>query len=276
MTEHTAGTGLTTTEGDPGLAYLDVGPRSRRAVVFLHSLGADHRMWSDQVAALAADRRVIVPDSRGHGASVGSGPASFHDWVGDLERIFEHAGTEQVALVGISMGGVQAMAYAADFPDRVSALVIADSFAELTPEIAQGKISGMVDRAHNEGMAEWARSYVAETFTTRAQGADVIRDAIAGMDPATYAASVQACFGAQLAERLGGLRVPTLVLWGDRDRKTPRELSEHIATTIPAARLGVVPDAGHLSNLENPDAFTDLVRQFLSTEDTPGNEGATG
>jgi pimeloyl-ACP methyl ester carboxylesterase len=106
---------------------------------------------------------------------------------------------------------------------------------------------------------------LASTFTADPlpPAAEVVRDAISGMDPEAFVASTEACFGVRLGDALGRIQVPTLVLWGDRDAKTPRELSEFIATGIAGAEFGTVPDAGHLSNTENPGEFTRLVAGFL-------------
>lgn len=260
--------------GEPPLAYTDRGPRTADAVVLLHSLGTDHRLWEPQLEPLAAEHRVLAPDSRGHGASGwpardganGASDLTLEDWSADLLRLLDHAGVERAALVGVSMGGVQALAFALHHPARTTGLVLADTFAELDHELAATKISGMSDGARNLGMAAYADDYVAQTFVTDppVAGAADVRDAIAGMTVEAYAASVRACFGVTLGARLGEIDPPTLVLWGDRDAKTPRPLAERIAADVPGAILRVVPDAGHLSNLENPAAFTAAVLEHLA------------
>jgi len=249
----------------PEIGYLDAGSRSAPAIVLLHSLGTDHRLWQAQVGPLAGEYRVIAPDSRGHGRSAWAGPLTVRDWVRDLGRVLDHAGARHPVLAGVSLGGVQALAFAASRPGRARALIVADSFAELDADAARAKISTFVTKARAEGMAGFAEWYVASTFTTDPlpPAAAVVRDAISGMDPEAFVASTEACFGVRLGDALGRIQVPTLVLWGDRDAKTPRELSEFIATGIAGAEFGTVPDAGHLSNTENPGEFTRLVAGFL-------------
>ncbi|MCW2943432.1 MAG: alpha/beta hydrolase [Actinoallomurus sp.] len=271
-----------TTGGRPSLSYVDLGPPGEEAVVFLHSLGADHRMWRDQADALSARHRVVLPDSRGHGASGWAGPLTVDDWVADLDRVLDAAGVARAALVGLSLGGIQAVAYAAAHPGRVSALVVADSFVELDPEVATAKAEGLAGQAREAGTAALAVSYVAETFTRTPppDGAEPVKAAIAGMDADAYAASARTCFGVRIADRLGAVRAPALVLWGDRDQKTPRELSERIAAGIRGAELGEIPGAGHLSNLENPPAFTRRVGDFIAAHTgmrpSPGQTGNIG
>jgi pimeloyl-ACP methyl ester carboxylesterase len=266
-----------TGDGDR-LAYLDSGPRRTSAIVLLHSLGADHRMWRGLVDNLAPDYRVLAPDSRGHGDSAVVGPPSIEAWVSDVDCVLNHAGVDSAVLVGLSLGGIQAIAYAADRADRVSALVVADSFVELPPEVAGAKTAALADQATAAGMTGLADSYVEDTFTGSPlpSGADDVRRAIAGMDARAYVAAVDACFGVRIADRLPRIAAPTLVVWGERDRKTPRPLSERIAREIAGAQLAVVPDAGHLSVVDNPDGFAAVTVPFILAHlnRTPKPEGA--
>ncbi|MFI5611587.1 alpha/beta fold hydrolase [Amycolatopsis sp. NPDC051903] len=265
------GFGTRTTGGTPALTYLDSGGDARAGVLLLHSLGTDHRLWTDCATALAAEHRVLVPDSRGHGGSAWAAPLSVDTWVSDVERVRADAGLDEVTLAGLSMGGVQALGYAAKHPERVTGLVIADSFAELDAESARVKTSGLTSRVGD--MAALAEFYVAGTFTVDPvpDTAESVRSAIAGMLPAAYAASAETCFGARLDHALAGITAPALVLWGERDAKTPRELSDRIAEGIPKSRLAVIPAAGHLSVLENPGEFTRLTREFLAGTGEGGN-----
>ncbi|MBO0826317.1 MAG: alpha/beta fold hydrolase [Streptosporangiales bacterium] len=253
--------------GAPALAYVDRGPRTGAAVVLLHSLGTDLRMWRPQLDELAACHRVVAVDSRGHGGSGWRPDLSVDAWVDDLGRLLDHSGVTTATFVGVSMGGVQGLAFALRHPDRTAGLVLADTFAELAPDVASAKIAAMSGLATELGMAAYADSYVADTFTSKpiAADAELVRDAIATTELEPYVASVRTCFGVRLGSRLAEVTAPTLVLWGDRDAKTPRELSEQLAAGIPGATLRVLPKAGHLSNLENPRAFLDAVAEHLDS-----------
>jgi 3-oxoadipate enol-lactonase len=252
--------------GDPAIGYLDAGPRTGEALVLLHSLGTDHRLWLHQIDGLAAEYRLIAPDSRGHGGSGWAGPPTLRDWVADLDRVLDHARVDRAVVAGLSMGGVQALAFAARHPERVRALVVADSFAELEPEVARAKTDGFVRRVSTDGTSAFAAWYVAETFTTTPLpvGAEWVRAAIAGITPEAFTASARTCFAARLGDEIGAIQVPTLVLWGERDAKTPREASDFIVSRVKGARFGVVREAGHLSAVENPEEFTRLVADFVA------------
>lgn len=253
--------------GAPALGYVEAGDPAAPVVLLLHSLGADTRMWRPQSDELAASYRVLAMDSRGHGRSGWDGSVSVDAWADDVERVLVHANARRVCLVGVSMGGIQAMAHAARHPERVAGLVVADSFAGLNADVAQSKIATLVGQAERVGMDALADAYVEDTFTSTPPppGAQDIRDSIAGLDPAAYTATVRACFSADVAGLLPMITAPVLVLWGERDAKTPLALSEAIAAGVRDAQLHRIPEAGHLSNLENPAVFTALVADFLGT-----------
>jgi 3-oxoadipate enol-lactonase len=263
---------LRAADGTPRLAYLDAGPRDADAhralpVVLLHSLGTDNRIWRPQVSSLARRYRVLAPDSRGHGQSGWSGPLTVDTWVSDIIRVLDHAGVDDAVLVGVSMGGIQALACALSCPGRVRGVVIADSFARLPADSASEKVAALAGRARQQGMAALADYYVEATFTVtpRPAGAEDVRQAIAGMAVSAYTASAATCFGVELEDGLPDVACPALILWGERDTRAPRELSERLAAALPAASLAVIPAAGHLSNLENPAAFTFFTEDFLAS-----------
>ncbi len=247
----------------PRLAFRELGS-GPDTVVLLHSLGADGRMWDAAARLLGRRYRLVVPDSRGHGRSPGGHGASVQAWVEDLEALLTDLAADRVSLVGVSLGGIQALAHAAAHPDRVTALVVADSFAALAPDVAEAKIATLAGAARDLPMPQVADRYVADTFTAPLpEGAEAVRSALGATDPDDYAAAAAACFGVRIEHLLHTITAPTLVLWGDRDTKTPRVLSETICRGIAGARLDTVPDAGHLSNVDNPEAFARLVGGFL-------------
>lgn len=265
--------------GTPGLGFVDAGPANAPAVVLLHSLGTDHSLWQPQIASLARAHRVLAPDTRGHGRSGWAQPATVGSWVTDLIRVLDEAACDQAVLVGVSMGGIQALATAAEHPTRVRGVVAADTFARLAPDDAQAKTRALVDLARAAGMNALADHYVQTTFTVSPLPAvaEHVRSAIAGMSFAAYEATARAVFGIELEDRLPFVGCPVQVLWGERDAKAPRELSARIVAAVPDATLTVVPGAGHLSNAETPGFFTAQVERFaesLNEEVTPYGQQA--
>jgi len=245
------------------LAYRDVGVAGGEVLVLLHSLGVDGTMWEPCAARLTDSFRVIVPDSRGHGASGPSPQTSVGLWAEDIATVLDHAGARNSLVAGVSMGGIQALAYAAAYPGSLRGLVVADSFASLPAEIAMAKIASFTAQARTTPMAEVAAAYVADTLLEPVSpAADAVRRAMAGVDADSFAAAVDACFGVQIDDRLSDVTVPVRVLWGEHDAKTPRTLSESIVRQLELATLDVVPGAGHLSNVDNPAGFATELREF--------------
>lgn len=238
------------------LAYRATPATEAPTVVLLHSLGTDGRMWDACAQTLSGNLRLVIPDTRGHGASEAAPTASIERWVDDLEAVLAAAKVEEAMLVGVSMGGIQAMAYAAAHPESVRGLVVADSFAALPEDVAEAKVAAMTGMARRRPMAEVADQYIEDTFQAPyPDGVDAVRTAIAGMDPASYLAAVETCFRVQIADRLEAIEAPTRVLWGDRDTKTPLPLAEQIADLVPNCTLGLVSGAGHLANVDQPEQF---------------------
>ncbi|OZM79285.1 alpha/beta fold hydrolase [Pseudonocardia sp. MH-G8] len=236
----------------------------RGTVVLLHSLGTDHGLWEAQVPALqAAGYDVLAPDSAGHGGDRGPGPRDLTDWVDEVDAAVPADGAH---LVGLSMGGVQALAYALAHPDRIRSLVLANTFAELDTAVAETKIAGIVSAVGEQGMPAYALTYLRDTLTVdlEPERRERLRASIAAVAAPAYLASARTCFRVGLRDRLPEVSAPTLVVAGADDRKTPLPLAETLRDGIGGARLVSVRDAGHLSCVEAPEAFTAAVLDFLA------------
>ena len=121
-----------------------VAPHSDRpTVVLLHSLGTDHRLWRHQISSLTTHYDLSTPDSRGHGKSSATGAINLDAWSDDLYRVVKDRGP--VHLVGLSMGGLQAIAFAAKHPDLVRSVTIANSFARLPIDVADAHVNGSTE-----------------------------------------------------------------------------------------------------------------------------------
>jgi 3-oxoadipate enol-lactonase len=240
----------------------------RETVVLLHSLGTDRNLWRPQVAALEETHRVLTPDSRGHGGTAWRAPLDLVGWVDDLDAFLDATqgvDPSPVHLVGLSMGGVQAIEFAVRRPWRVASLVLADTFAALDPSTARARVDGMREAVYGLGMQGYADRYLRETLIGPVPTEDrtALQAAIAGTSPEAYLASAEVTFLTDHTAALAEIRQPTLVLVGEEDRKSPLPLAQTLATGIPEAQLVTVPCAGHLSNIENPAAFTDALRTFF-------------
>lgn len=239
--------------------------KTEQIVVLLHSLGTDHTMWEDVTSILEDRYLVVTPDSRGHGSNDNPGNISLESWVDDIAAIVNaHPGSD-IHLVGLSMGGIQAIACGASLGNQITSLTLANTFAALSPELGQRKVSEMREQIQEVGMAEYAKYYLDSTLVAPIsdRSYETLRQTIAAVSPESYIASAEATFFVDLIEDLAGIHVPTLVITSDLDHKTPSVLSEQIKDGIPGARIITIAGAGHLSSVEKPQEFAEALDSFL-------------
>jgi 3-oxoadipate enol-lactonase len=237
------------------VSYDDAG--SGPPIVLLHAFPFDRRMWWSTAAALAGHRRVIAPDLRGFGDSPGSGPFSIADLADDVAALLDVLGLSRATILGLSMGGYIALAFAARHGRRLDGLVLADTRAGAdSPEGRRGRDEGIA-LLQAKGVDAYLDGLLPRLL---APGAP---DATRTSTRALACQSAHALIDALIAMRdrpdrrgeLGQIAVPTLVLVGTADGVTPPAEARAMAAAIPGARLIELPDAGHLSNLEAPAAF---------------------
>jgi len=237
----------------------------RPPVVFLHGLGGTHRMWIRQIPALCGDFPTIAVDLRGHGSS--SKPSA--DWstvemAQDLARLLRELCAEKAHIVGCSLGGMVAQQFAVDFPYVTASLVLVDTLCGIPAELSDVARSSLEFIANNP-MSLVAKERITNAFSDQVD--PVMRDyyigQIAQNEKSAYLRVARAAFGFSLCARLDEIKAPTLIVVGAADRVTPPPLSEELAARIDGARLVRIPDAGHISNVEKPEEFNRIVRDFL-------------
>jgi len=242
-------------EGRPGMPVL----------VLSHSLGADHGMWAPQMADLLSHFQVLRYDTRGHGASdVSPGEYSMEMLGRDLLTLADALGIKRFAFCGLSMGGAVAQWLAIHAPERLTKLVLANTSPQFGP---RGNWETRMKAVSEGGMAAivvvvMGRFFSPETLAKDAY-ANSAKSVFLGMDPAGYLGCCAAIRDTDHRPSLRQIRVPTLVIAGDRDVSTPWEgNSEVLAHEIPGARAVHLP-ATHISNIECPRAFTAALLEFL-------------
>ncbi|WP_219414996.1 alpha/beta fold hydrolase [Pseudonocardia nigra] len=251
------------------LAYDDLGPDRATPLLLVHGHPFDRSMWRPQLRAFGAQRRVMVPDLRGYGASAGAVP-EWRAFADDLAFLLDALRVPRAVVVGLSMGGQIALEFWARHPGRVAGLLLADTTAaDETAESRRDRLA-QADRLLAEGMDPYAVDVLYRMVTPDAP-ADVAEHVLTMMrdtDPAGAAAAQRA-----RADRpdhrttLGTITVPTTVVVGARDVFTPPAEAESIAAAVPGARLVVVDGAAHLPNLENPGPFDDALAELLARAD---------
>jgi 3-oxoadipate enol-lactonase len=243
------------------------GPEGAPALLLLHSLGTEARVWEPQARALAGPFRVIRPDLRGHGLSATTpGPGSIATFARDALAVMDALGIATVHVGGLSIGGMVAQALAAAAPGRIASLILADTAMAIPPPAFWRDRAATV-RAR--GMAAIADAVVARWVTPTALAApetDGLRAMLLRTDPEGYAAAAEAIATADLSETTSALRVPALVLVGAEDQATPPAAAAALAAAIPGAQLIQINGAAHIPTHEQAAAVTTAMRRFLLKE----------
>lgn len=255
------------------LHFLESGRPGTPGVCFLHG-GAAHAHWFDAVTPAFVDRfHVVALDQRGHGESQWAEPPAYgtEDFVADLARLMDTMGWARMTLVGHSMGGHNAMTFAAWHPERVAALVIIDSRPAIPPERldfmhARGRRLPRVHASEDAAVASF-RLLPRETVADPALLAHIARAGLARrnggwgwrFDPATHGARQPV----DAWPLLGKITAPTLIVRGGLSPILPMEMAERLRAGIPQARLVTVPNAYHHLTLDAPADFTTVLEEFL-------------
>ncbi len=259
--------------GDTILAYRIDGDANKPWLILSNSLATDHSMWEPQLEALLPHRRLLRFDTRGHGdSSVPPGPYSFEHLVGDVIGLMDALQIDSADFMGLSLGGMTALGLALDHPDRIGRIICADARAD-APEAYRQMWPAMIARAREAGMEG-----VAEPTLERWLSADFHADAAnqstiestGRMIRRTPVEGYAGCAGALIAldyhRHLPKLSVPALYIVGEHDPAAPPEVMRAMAEATPGADFVLIRDAAHLSNVEQPDRFNDIVVDWLTRD----------
>ena len=252
---------------DLNLHYSEDGDPNGRPVVFSNSLGTDLRLWDRLLPQLPKGLRLIRYDKRGHGLSdCPVGQFGMGDLVQDAAGLMDALGIKDAVFVGLSIGGIIAQGLAAERPDLVKAMVLADTAAKIgTPAMWQDRIDavrkgGIVSLA-DPILERWFSKSFRETRSTELAGWRnmLIRTSLDG-----YAGCSLAIAETDLLESTARLTLPTLVVVGDEDGATPPDLVRETAELIPGSTFRVISGAGHLPCIEKPEIMAEHITTFLA------------
>lgn len=264
---------------DVELHYELSGPEGAPVVVFSNSVGTTLEMWDAQAAALARSHRVLRYDTRGHGRSPAvARKLSVTDLADDLAGLVDALKLGPVHLVGLSLGGMTAQAFAARYPERLASLALVATSAFMPPASAWDDRIALV-RA--KGMAGLVDAVITRWFTpafvaSGAPGIAATREHFVANDPEGYIACCEAIRDMDLRPSLAAIKAPTLIVAGADDPATPVSMSEEMRVGIPGAELVVLPRAAHLIAVERPRALTTHLVSFwerLASEAAPAHRG---
>ncbi len=248
--------------GTPRLAYDSAG--AGPLAVFLHGIGGNRTNWHDQLPAFAAAGwGAVALDARGYGLSDDyEGALDFSDFAHALSRLSDHLGAAQAHLVGLSMGGRVLMDFYPRYRERVATLTLCDTFAAFDASFTPERRAAFVRLRKDPLVAGKEPIDIAPTVAKTLLGPAAsaahfqrLVDSMAALHKASYIKTVAATAFYDRAADLPAIRVPCLLVFGADDRLTPPAIGASMVTRMPDARLHVIPDAGHLVNIERPEVF---------------------
>lgn len=258
-----------TIDGPPRIVveHAGAGP----LVVLMHGIGGNRTNWRDQLPELARTFHAVAWDARGYGDSDDYPDAlDFGDFAEDLARVIAHFGSARAHLVGLSMGGVIALDFVSRYPERVATLTLCDTapgFSHLDEEQRREFIRIRQEPLLAGMEPKDIAPVVAKTLlstTPRPGTFERLVASMAALHKQSYLKTITGMVNYTRSFELEKINVPSLVVVGDEDRLTPPTMSREMARRIPGARLTVIAGAGHLSNIEQPEAFNRALLEFLT------------
>lgn len=238
------------------------------ALVLLHGFLCDARVWRQQLLHLSDRFRVVAWDAPGAGTSPDP-PDTFttESYVRCLAGFLAALGIEQAHLLGLSWGGILAQEFYRLYPQRVRSLVLADTYAgwrgSLPETVCNERLSACLQDASAPAEALVAK-FVPGVFTDAVspQLRDEFSTIVSEFHPVGFRLMSLSSAEVDTRDLLSTVDVPTILLWGDDDRRSPLDVAKQFHAAIPGAELAIVENAGHLSNMEQPDMFNEHVRRF--------------
>jgi 3-oxoadipate enol-lactonase len=251
------------------MAYSDQG--TGLPILFLHAFPLNQTMWAQQVVALASQFRVITVDLRGHGES--DAPLwhyTLDQSADDVSALLDHLAIKQALFVGLSMGGYILFAFFRKYAARVKGLILANTKAQADTAEGRERRFQMAQTAYKQGPSAIADIMIPKllspaTLQTKPAVVQNVRAMIENNQISGMAGDLMA-----MAERpdslplLSQISCPTQLIVGELDQATPPSDAKLMAENIPGARLAIIPQAAHLTNLEQPETFNQIVASFAS------------
>lgn len=231
-------------------------------IIFVHGWMEDYSMWSSQIEYFSREHRVIAYDQRGHGRSDKPEKGySIRTLSDDLYSFTQNLNIERFTLIGHSMGGMTAMVFALDHPEKISRLILIGTDAKSTLSLR---------------IMLWTLLHVLP-YSTFAEGSDIkyfkpsekmkkeaTERALRTPKYAAYECFKEFCTNYDIRDRVSGIKVPTLIIVGDKDNLTPIKLSQYMNRQIKGSKLIIIPDSKHMPMIEKPEKVNAIIDEFIN------------
>lgn len=244
-------------------------------VVLLHGFTLDTRMWDDQFDLLAKSYQVIRFDHRGHGQS--EGIMNQFSQAEDLKSLLKSLGVDRAHIVGLSMGGLISIEFSIKYPEMVRSLVLVDSGATFDPSREFDKrVANYINKATNQGLEAGLKEFLADSIFQPAFKIPSVKEKLEKMILEGHFALDKGAFFLNalnvinptipVEARLNEIKAPTLVIVGDLSSPQFIENANRFSSDIPGAKKITISGVGHMSNMEKPYEFNEILLDFLSNQ----------
>lgn len=240
-------------------------------IIFIHGVGLDLNIWSEQVKALSSKYRVICYDMMGHGKSACPlGPYNLEHFVKQLDDLFAYLNLSEAHLIGFSMGGLVAQSYTLSNPHKVSSLTIMSSVSKRSKEQREG-ILARVEQVEKQGHKATIEAAIQRWFSkpfveNHTETVKQIQKCLENNHPDAYLSAyrVFATADEELYEKLERIKCPTLIITGELDQGSTPEMAELMAKVIPHSEVVIFPGIKHMLPIEAAESLNQLLLSRLS------------
>jgi 3-oxoadipate enol-lactonase len=250
--------------------YVISGPENAPWITFSNSLGTNVTMWDEQAALLSKDWRVLRYDQRGHGGTEAPRPPyNFDQLIGDVVALWDALGVKKTAFCGLSMGGITGIGLCLKHPDRLIGFIGADCRCDSPPGFKEAW-DERIAHALRHGMDSMSDLTVRRWFTKSFLEANPkVIEKVKGMIRTTpldgWVGGCRALQEIYYREHLGSIRTPVQFLCGAEDGAANPAYMRPMHEAVPGSRFAVIPDTGHISNMEGAPQFNEIMTGFLKT-----------
>jgi|TARA_A200000113_G_scaffold62677_1_gene53888 3-oxoadipate enol-lactonase len=241
-------------------------------IIFLHGIGGNKKNWTENLIFFSKKFLSVAWDTRGYGESDDyEGDLNFEDVLYDLVKIFKHFNKDKAHIVGLSMGGQIATLFYEKYPSYVKSLILCDThfgLSNLSPQEIEKFINLRKEPLINGKEPKDIAPIVASTLIGDANNISAYEQLVNSMEllhKESYLKTIETSMRTEHRHIFKTIDVPTFIMVGELDTLTPPSMSNEIMKEIKNSRLSIIPNAGHLSNIENPKVFNQKLLEFLDS-----------
>jgi len=259
------------------ISYYDVG-EGTIPIIFLHGFPFDKSMWKGQLDSLKSSNRLIACDIRGFGKSTDEKtPLSIDLFSEDLMAFMDKLNIKKAIICGLSMGGYISLNAVKRFPERFEALILCDTqcIAD-TAEVIENRYKA-IEQINLDGVTEFNEKFIKNVFHPdslmhKIELVENLKNIVFANSKDIIIAGLTALANrSETCSTLDAIRIPTLIICGREDKVTPLAQSEFMQEHIEGSNLVIIDNAGHVSNLEQPEEFNKHLHEFLNSLDSVSN-----